>query len=255
MRYPKIEIFGVKGLPIIKPGDDLAKLICEALKKQGLDLEDGDILVVSQTIVSKAEGSIINLKNVKPSIQAKIVAEITGKEAEVVEVILKESKEIVRLKNSHLITKTKHGFICANAGVDVSNVSGGDFVTTLPKNPDFSAKKIREKIKELTGKDVVVIISDTSGRPLRIGQINVAIGVSGMVPLLDRRGEKDLFGYELKVKEIAIADELASAAELVIGEADEGIPVALIKGYKKYVKSEKVKASILNRPTKYDLFI
>ncbi|RJX15920.1 coenzyme F420-0:L-glutamate ligase [Candidatus Bathyarchaeota archaeon] len=255
MTYPKIEIFGVKGLPIIKPGDDLAKLICEALKKQGLDLEDGDILVVSQTIVSKAEGSIINLKNVKPSIQAKIVAEITGKEAEIVEVILKESKEIVRLKNSHLITKTKHGFVCANAGVDVSNVSGGDFVTVLPKNPDFSAKKIREKIKELTGKDVVVIISDTSGRPLRIGQINVAIGVSGMVPLLDRRGEKDLFGYELKVKEIAIADELASAAELVIGEADEGIPVALIRGYRKYVKSEKAKASILNRPTKYDLFI
>jgi len=255
LTYPKIEIFGVKGLPIIKPGDDLAKLICEALKKQGLDLEDGDILVVSQTIVSKAEGSIINLKNVKPSIQAKIVAEITGKEAEIVEVILKESKEIVRLKNSHLITKTKHGFVCANAGVDVSNVSGGDFVTVLPKNPDFSAKKIREKIKELTGKDVVVIISDTSGRPLRIGQINVAIGVSGMVPLLDRRGEKDLFGYELKVKEIAIADELASAAELVIGEADEGIPVALIRGYRKYVKSEKAKASILNRPTKYDLFI
>lgn len=255
MTYPKIEIFGVKGLPIIKPGDDLAKLICEALKKQGLDLEDGDILVVSQTIVSKAEGSIINLKNVKPSIQAKIVAEITGKEAEVVEVILKESKEIVRLKNSHLITKTKHGFVCANAGVDVSNVSGGDSVATLPKNPDFSAKKIREKIKELTGKDVVVIISDTSGRPLRIGQINVAIGVSGMVPLLDRRGEKDLFGYELKVKEIAIADELASAAELVIGEADEGISVALIRGYKKYVKSEKAKASMLNRPTKYDLFI
>ena len=145
--------------------------------------------------------------------------------------------------------------VLANAGVDVSNVSGGDSVATLPKNPDFSAKKIREKIKELTGKDVVVIISDTSGRPLRIGQINVAIGVSGMVPLLDRRGEKDLFGYELKVKEIAIADELASAAELVIGEADEGIPVALIRGYRKYVKSEKAKASILNRPTKYDLFI
>ena len=251
----EVLIVGVKGIPLIKPNDDLAKIICEAVEKQGLSLEDGDILVVSQTIVSKAEGSIVRLSEVKPSVKAKILAEATGKEPEVVEVILRESKNIVRLRHSHLITQTKHGFICANAGVDVSNVSGGDCVATLPKNPDESARKLRKRIKELTGKDVAVIISDTSGRPLRMGQINIAIGVSGMNPLLDRKGEKDLFGYKLRVKEIAIADELASAAELVIGEADEGIPVAIIKGYKKYVKDEKASAKKLNRPIKYDLFI
>ena len=251
----KVLIVGVKGIPLIKPNDDLAKIICEAVDKQGLSLEDGDIVVVSQTIVSKAEGSIVRLSEVRPTVKAKILAEATKKEPEVVEVILRESKNIVRLRHSHLITQTKHGFICANAGVDVSNVSGGDCVATLPKNPDESARKLRKRIKELTGKDVAVIISDTSGRPLRMGQINIAIGVSGMNPLLDRKGEKDLFGYELRVKEIAIADELASAAELVIGEADEGIPVAIIKGYKKYVKDEKAGAYMLNRPIKYDLFV
>lgn len=250
-----VSIIGVKGIPLIKPNDDLGRIICEALKRQGLSLENGDIVVVSQTVVSKAEGSIVKLSEVKPSVKAKILAEATGKEPEVVEVILRGSKNIVRLKHSHLITQTKHGFVCANAGVDVSNVSGGDHVITLPKNPDESARRLRKRIKELTGKDVVVIISDTSGRPLRMGQINIAIGVSGMNPLLDRKGEKDLFGYRLKVKEIAIADELASAAELVIGEADEGIPVAIIKGYKKYVKDEKASAKKLNRPIKYDLFV
>ena len=251
----KIEIIGVKGIPLIKPGDDVAKIICKAIKKQGLKIENEDILVISQTIVSKAEGSIFRLKNIKPSIQAKIISELTSKPSEVVEVILRESKRIIRLRGQNLITQTKHGFICANSGVDVSNVSGGDMVTTLPKNPDESAKKIRNKIKKITGKDVAVIISDTSGRPLRIGQVNIAIGVSGLNPILDRRGEKDLFGYTLKVKQIAIADELAAAAELVMGEADEGVPVAIIRGYKKYVKSDNAKASMLARPIKDDLFV
>ncbi|RLI04834.1 coenzyme F420-0:L-glutamate ligase, partial [Candidatus Bathyarchaeota archaeon] len=250
LKNHRVEIIGIEGIPVIKPGDDLAKIICEAIKKQGLTLEEGDILVISQTIVSKAENAIIKLSNVKPSIKARIIAKSTSKQPEIVEVILKEASEIIRLRNTHLITRTKHGFICANSGVDLSNVSGGDMVTTLPKNPDLSAKKIREQIKKLTGTDVVVIISDTSGRPFRMGQVNISIGVSGMNPILDRRGEKDLFGYELKVKEIALADELASAAELVMGEAAEGIPVALIKGYKKYEKNEEAKASWLIRPTK-----
>ncbi|MCX8176642.1 MAG: coenzyme F420-0:L-glutamate ligase, partial [Candidatus Bathyarchaeota archaeon] len=212
-----VEIIGVKGIPLIKPGDDIAEIIYEAIKKQGLKLEDNDILVISQTIVSKAEGLIFMLKNVKPSIQAKIISELTSKPAELVEVILRESKRIIRLRGKNLITQTKYGLICANSGVDISNVSGGDMVTTLPRNPDESARKIRNKIKKLTGRDVAIIISDTSGRPLRMGQVNIAIGVSGLNPILDRRGEKDLFGYTLKVKQIAIADELASAAELVIG--------------------------------------
>lgn len=251
----KIEIIGVRDIPLIKPGDDIAEIICTTIKRQGLEIEDGDILVISQTIVSKAEGSIFKLKNVKPSIQAKIISELTSKPPEIVEVILRESKRIIRLRGQNLITQTKHGFICANSGVDVSNVSGGDIVTTLPINPDNSARKIRERIKKITGKNVAVIISDTSGRPLRVGQVNIAIGVSGLNPILDRRGEKDLFGYTLKVKQIAIADELASAAELVMGEANEGIPVAIIKGYKRYVKSDNAKASILARPIKDDLFV
>ncbi|MGP3667545.1 MAG: coenzyme F420-0:L-glutamate ligase [Candidatus Bathyarchaeota archaeon] len=255
MNNDRLEIIGVKGIPIIKPGDDIAEIVCDAIKKQGLKLEDNDILVISQTIVSKAEGLIFTLKKIKPSVQAKIISELTSKPAEIVEVILRESKRIIRLRGKNLITQTKHGFICANSGVDVSNVSGGDSVTTLPRDPDESARKIRNKIKKLTDRDVAVIISDTSGRPLRMGQVNIAIGVSGLNPILDRRGEKDLFGYTLKVKQIAIADELASAAELIIGEADEGVPVAIIKGYTKYVKNNNAKASILARPIKQDLFV
>jgi coenzyme F420-0:L-glutamate ligase/coenzyme F420-1:gamma-L-glutamate ligase len=171
-----------------------------------------------------------------------------------VEVILRESKSIVRMGDSHLITETTHGYICANAGVDQSNVPGERVVTLLPKNPDRTAREIRQKIMRLTGKDVAVIISDTHGRPLREGEINIAIGVAGINPIRDRRGETDLFGYILKVKQTAIADELASAAELVIGQAKEGIPVAIIRGYP-YPKSEKASTKMLIRKKRRDLFI
>jgi coenzyme F420-0:L-glutamate ligase/coenzyme F420-1:gamma-L-glutamate ligase len=156
--------------------------------------------------------------------------------------------------DGNLITETKHGFICANSGVDRSNVLGDRNVALLPKDPDSSADTIRQEVQRLTGSDVAVIISDTHGRPLRMGEINVAVGLAGMKPIRDRRGEKDLFGYVLKVKQTAIADELSSAAELVIGQADEGIPAAIIRGYK-YPRSEGSSATQLVRPNEKDLFL
>jgi len=250
----RVEVIGVKGIPIIKRGDDLAKLICAAAERQGTPIKDGDIIVVTHVIVSRAEGSVVDLSEVTPSEFAKNLARQVEKEPALVEVILGESKSIVRMGQKHLICETKHGFICANAGVDQSNVPGERNVALLPKNPDRSARALRRKIKRITGKDVAVIISDTHGRPLREGEINIAIGVAGMKPIRPRIGEKDLFGYTMRVKRTAIADELASAAELVIGQTNEGIPVAIIRGYK-YQKSEKAKAKELIRKKEKDLFI
>jgi len=249
-----IRVFGVQGLPVIKDGDNLAKLVCEAAERQRAPIEDGDVIVITHVVVSRAEGRTVNLDEVVPSEFAKTVAQQVGKEPALVEVILRESKSIVRMGDGHLIVETKHGFVCANAGVDQSNVPGGRVVAPLPKNPDRSARTIRRRIKKLTGKDVAVIVSDTHGRPLREGEINIAVGVAGINPIRDRRGETDLFGYVLRIKRTAIADELASAAELVIGQAKEGIPVAIIRGYP-YPKSEKVSAKTLIRKRKKDLFI
>lgn len=249
-----VQVFGLKGLPIIKEGDDLAKLICKAVELQRTPIEEGDIIVITHVAVSRAEGNTVNLDTVVPSEFAKTIAQQLEKEPALVEVILRESRGIVRMGDGHLIVETRHGFVCANAGVDQSNVPGERIVALLPKNPDRSARTIRRKVRKLTGKDVAVIISDTHGRPLREGEINIAIGVAGINPIRDRRGETDLFGYVLRVKQTAIADELASAAELVIGQAKEGIPVAIIRGYP-YSKSEKAKAKELIRKREKDLFI
>ena len=248
-----IRIIGLKGLPIIKRGDDLAKLICNAAAQQGTPIENGDIIVITHVVVSRAEGNVINLDTVVSSDFAKAFAQKFDKDPALVEVVLRESKNIIRMGDGKIISETKHGFICANAGVDRSNVPGERNVVLLPKNPDRSAQKIRQKIARLVGKDVAVIISDTHGRPLRDGEINVAIGVAGVNPIRDRRGETDLFGYVLRVKRTAVADELASAAELVIGQASEGIPVAIIRGYL-YPRSERAKATELIRPREKDLF-
>ena len=196
---------------------------------------------------------MVNLDDVSPSELAKEIAQRTEKEPALVEVILRETKEIVRMRPNSLITETKSGIVCANAGVDRSNIEGERNIVLLPKDANMSAQKIREKIMELTGYDVAVIVSDTHGRPFRMGEINVAIGVAGIKPIRDRRGEKDLFGYVLKIKQTAVADELASAAELVIGQADEGIPVAIIRGYK-YQATENASATELTRPKEKDLF-
>jgi coenzyme F420-0:L-glutamate ligase/coenzyme F420-1:gamma-L-glutamate ligase len=248
-----IKIIAVENLPLIKKGANIAELICNAAKKQNTPIQEKDVIVVTHVAVSKAEGNIVNLDEVSPSEWAKEIAQKTGKEPALVEVILRETKEIVRLGTNSLITETKNGIVCANAGVDRSNVEGERTVALLPKNPDASAQKIRQKIKSLTGCDVAVIVSDTHGRPLRMGEINVAIGVAGIKPIRDRRGEKDLFGYVLRIKQTAVADELASAAELVIGQANEGIPVAIIRGYN-YQTAESASATELTRPKEKDLF-
>jgi coenzyme F420-0:L-glutamate ligase/coenzyme F420-1:gamma-L-glutamate ligase len=253
VEIPTIQIIGVKNLPVIKKGDNLAELVCNASEKQGTPIEDGDILVFTHVVVSRAEGNIVNLNSVIPSNFAKTFAQQFSKDPALIETVLRESKSIVRMGEGKLITETKHGIVCANAGVDKSNVPGERNIALLPKNPDSSAQKIRQEIRKLTEKNVAVIVSDTHGRPLREGEINIAIGVSGICPIRDRRGEKDLFGYVLRVKRTAIADELCSSAELVMGQANEGIPVTIIRGYL-YPKSEEAKAIELTRPHEKDLF-
>jgi coenzyme F420-0:L-glutamate ligase/coenzyme F420-1:gamma-L-glutamate ligase len=248
-----IEIIAVQNLPLITEGDNLAELICNAARKQKTPLQERDVIVITHVAVSKAEGNVINLDGITPSKRAHDIALRTQKEADLVEVILRETKEIVRIGPNSLITETKNGIVCANAGVDRSNVEGERNVVLLPKNPDVSAQTIRRYIGRLSGCDVAVIISDTHGRPLRMGEINVAIGVAGIKPIRDRRGEKDLFGYELRIKQTAVADELSSAAELAIGQANEGIPVAIIRGYN-YQATEKATAKELTRPKNKDLF-
>jgi len=250
----EIKILAVTGLPIVKEGDDLASLICQAAEKQGTPVQNGDVIVVTHVVVSRAEGNVVDLETVTPSEFAKTVAKTTGKDPRLVEVILRESKSIVRMSKGKLITETKQGVVCANSGIDQSNVAGNTVVALLPEDADQSARRMRERIRELTTKDVAVIVSDTHGRPLRQGEINIALGTSGFEPLRDRRGEKDLFGYTIRIKRTAIADELASAAELVIGQTNEGIPVAIIRGYP-YPNSETAKATKMIRPPEEDLFI
>jgi len=219
-------------MPDIQRGDNLGNLIVAKLKDQREQFQQGDITVVTQKIVSKAEGRMIALSGVNPSPFAAFVAKETGKDPRHVEVILRESRKIVKMKAGHLITETKHGFVCANSGVDASNVEKRKTtLTLLPVNPDASANRIRKTIRKLTGKNIPVIITDTFGRAWRMGHVNFAVGVSGMKPVMDYRGTRDMYGHVLNVTEMAVADELAGAAELVMNKADR-IPVALVRGYK-----------------------
>lgn len=250
----KIEIIPITNVPIIKQKDNLANMIWEAAKKQGTPIKNEDIIVITHVIISRSEGNIIDLNSIIPSKFAKNISKTTKKDPRLIEIILRESTGIVRMRDNKLITKTKQGIICANSGIDKSNVPGKNNIALLPKNPNKSAKKIRNEILKKYKKNVAVIISDSHGRPLRQGEINIAIGTSGLVPLWDRRGEKDLFGYTIKIKKTAIADELASAAELVIGQTNEAIPVAIIRGYA-YQKSDTETGVVLIRDPKKDLFV
>jgi len=249
-----VEIIGVEGLPIVKPGDNLGALISTAAKRNGNPIKNRDVVVVTHIVVSVAENQLVDLNKIVPSEFAKNLASRLDKDPALVEVVLRESRGIRRIGDGVLITETRHGFVCANSGVDKSNVPGEHTVAPLPADPDASAARIRKEIHEASGRDVAVIVSDTFGRPLRMGETNMAVGVSGLKPIRDRRGEKDLFGYVLRVKQTAVADELASAAELVIGQADEGVPAAIIRGYK-YSRSKRSKATELVRPRDEDLFI
>lgn len=250
---PRIEIIGLEGIPEIKPGDDLARIIVEAAERNSVKIEDGDIIVVKSKIVSKAEGRIVDLKQMNPSKRAREIAEATGKDPRLVELVLKESAEVVKAVKGHLIVKTRHGIVCANAGIDRSNVAGiRDIVLLLPEDPDASACRLREEIRRLTGKNVAIVITDTYGRPLRNGQIDMAIGLCGMQPFRDYRGQPDMKGYILRVKRIAVADEVAAASELVTGNGAEGIPVAIIKGLNFEEGGEPAK--LLNMPEEKWLF-
>lgn len=226
----EIRILPLPSLPEVTPGDDLGALIVDALKSSGLQLEAGDILVVTQKIVSKAEGRLVRLATVEPSARAREWAGTWNKDARVIEVILRQAKRIVRMERGILIVETQHGFVCANAGVDASNVPDG-VVTLLPEDSDKSAGQLRAQLEKAFGIQLAVIISDTFGRPWREGVANVALGVAGLAPLLDYRGQTDTHGNTLQMTVVASADELAAAAELVMGKTNR-VPVALIRGYK-----------------------
>ena len=230
MTVSEVRILSVPDMPIIVPGDDLAGLIQQAAGRAALDLQEGDIVVVTQKIVSKAEGCLVSLAEVTPSPLAATFAAQWDKDARQVEVVLQASRRIVKMDRGVIIAETHHGFICANAGVDRSNMEGDDVVALLPPDPDASARAIRGRLREQTGVDVAVIISDTFGRPWREGLVNVAIGLAGMQANVDYTGETDAQGYELKVTALSVADELAAAAELVMNKLDN-VPVAVIRGY------------------------
>jgi coenzyme F420-0:L-glutamate ligase/coenzyme F420-1:gamma-L-glutamate ligase len=247
----ELRIIPVRGIGDVRPGDDLAALILAALPHADIQLENGDILVVTQKIVSKAEGRIANPDDVEPSAFARTIAIQGRKDAHYQEVVLRESRRIVKMDKGVLITETHHGLICANAGVDESNVGGGRLVTLLPTDPDHSAAQLRTALCAQTSVEVAVIISDTFGRPWREGQVNIAIGVAGIDPLTDYAGVDDPYGYRMQASMIAIGDELASAAELVMGKIDN-VPVAIVRGFA-YTPAESSAQRLIRNPA-MDLF-
>jgi coenzyme F420-0:L-glutamate ligase/coenzyme F420-1:gamma-L-glutamate ligase len=246
-----LQIIPVRVSRNILPKADLGSIVLSAITQSELELLEGDILVVAHKIVSKAEGRIVNLADVKPSPKAKKMGKEHSKDPHIMQLILDESVQILRAKKGIVVSETRHGLVCANAGVDQSNVEG-DAALLLPANPDRSASRIRDAVKKKTDKEIAVVITDTFGRPFREGQTNVAIGVAGISPIKSYIGSRDMYGRKLRVSEIAIADEIASAAELVMGKS-EGVPLAIIRGYK-YEKSAKSSAKSLQRSRKQDLF-
>jgi coenzyme F420-0:L-glutamate ligase/coenzyme F420-1:gamma-L-glutamate ligase len=251
MNLPELRVIGLPGIPIVTPGADLVALIHQAAVAAPLSLQAGDIVVITQKIVSKAEGCLIALKDVTPSPWAEQYARQWGKDPRHVEVVLRQSRRIVRMDRGVLIAETHHGFICANAGVDQSNIEGEEVVAVLPIDPDASARAVRKGLRERLGVEVAVIISDTFGRPWRNGIANVAIGLSGMQAIKDYTGQLDAQGYELRVTALAVADELAATAELVMNKLDN-VPVAVIRGYD-YPRGEGSLAQLIRAPER-DLF-
>jgi coenzyme F420-0:L-glutamate ligase/coenzyme F420-1:gamma-L-glutamate ligase len=250
-RDAAIRIFGIPGLPEIQSGDNLPKLIVNAARAARIALESADILVIAQKVVSKSEGRTVLLSTVTPSAEALSLAASVQNDPRMIEVILRESRRIVRKGPRALIVETQHGFVCANAGVDRSNVAGDDAVTLLPQDPDRSARRLAAALRKRTGKRLAVIISDTFGRPWRLGLTNVAIGVAGAPVLYDLRGTKDRSGKLLHATILAVADELAAAAGLAMGKTS-GVPVVVIRGYR-YRPARQTGASII-RPAHEDLF-
>jgi coenzyme F420-0:L-glutamate ligase/coenzyme F420-1:gamma-L-glutamate ligase len=247
----EVRVIAVRGIPMVAAGDDLARLTLDAADAQGTPVEGGDVLVVAQRIVSKAEGRVVPLDGFVPSAFALDWAARWEKDPRQIEAVLQESARVVRQQHGVLITETRHGFICANAGVDASNVGGDDLISLLPIDPDTSARALRDGIRAATGVEVAVIVTDTFGRPWREGQTNIAIGVAGMRPLRSLAGEIDLDGRELRVTMPCVADELAGTAGLVMGKLD-AVPVAIVRGYP-YEAGEGSAREIV-RPPEQDLF-
>jgi len=244
-------------IPLVKPGDSLARLIMAAMEQESIQIEDGDILVLAQKIVSKAEGRLVNLTQVTPSEEALFYSEKTGKDPRILQLVLNESNQVVRYRQGSIIVEHRLGFVCANAGIDHSNVEGPwgnpeDWVLLLPENPDRSAEQIRFEIEKVTGKRIGVVIIDSHGRAWRLGTVGVTIGLSGIPGLVDLRGEPDLFGYHLKITQVGAADELAAAASLVMGQAAESVPAVHVRGFPYSLREGNLKE--LLRPKEQDMF-
>ncbi|MBI3652505.1 MAG: coenzyme F420-0:L-glutamate ligase [Acidobacteria bacterium] len=247
---PQISVIGLTGIPEVVAGDDLSAFIVAAARQSKFEIHRRDVFVVAQKVVSKAEGRIVELNTVEPSPQARVWAEEFDKDARIVEVVLRESRRIVRQERGVMICETHHGFICANAGVDHSNIAPG-FVVLLPEDPDASARRLQAALEQAFGVGLAVIVSDTFGRPWREGLVNVALGVAGIAPLIDYRGQRDSYGQVLRVTMVAVADEIASATELVMNKSDN-VPVAIVRGLA--YEQRDASASELIRPTENDLF-
>lgn len=250
-----IELFGLEDIPIIDGNSDIALIIKEAIEKQGCNLNHGDIILIAETLISKAEENFIKLDELTPSAEAIKLAEQSGKDPKVVQSILNESTEVVRVGPNFIITETLQGFVCANAGIDESNVGEG-LATPIPKDADKSAREIREFLEEEFGEEIAVIITDTQGRAFRFGAIGTAIGCSGISPIWKRVGEKDLYGRELETTEVATCDELSAAASLIMGQADEGLPVVIIRGFNNFDHLRDVNSNIkpVLMPKEADVF-
>ena len=254
MKAKTISIIGLDNFPIVKVGDDLAKTIVETAEQNAVPIEDGDIVVVAQKVVSKAEGRVVKLRDVKPSERAKKMAKVASKDPRFVELVLREAKKVLKCSPETLIVENEKGLVCINAGIDKSNVSGKDSYSLLPKDADESTERIRSRIMKLTGKSVAVVISDTYSRPFRKGQVEFAIGIAGINPFKDYRGQGDLFNYVLKVKNIALVDEIASAAELVMGQGREAVPVVIIRNLNRAELNKAFSIEDLSISREEDLF-
>ncbi|MDO5850249.1 MAG: coenzyme F420-0:L-glutamate ligase [Methanobacteriaceae archaeon] len=250
-----LELIGLKEIPLVKKGDNIGEIILDDLKKEEIPIEDGDIFLIAETLISKAEGNFIEIEKLEPSEEAIEIANKAKKDPKLVQAILDASNEVIVVGHNFMVTETKHGFVCANAGIDESNAADG-LATPMPENPDLSAKIIRETLEKSSKKDVAVIITDTQGRAFRVGAIGTAIGCSGIKPLWVRIGDKDLYGRALETTEVATADELAAAASLLMGQADEGIPIVLVKGFSAFETLRDTEAGIdqLIRPKEFDAF-
>lgn len=254
---PQIVLTALPGLPLVQPGDNLAALIFEGIKRASLSLQDDDVLVVTQKIISKAEGRLVNLADVEPSPEAIHLAEETDKDPRLVEIILRESRQVLRKRVGLIVVEHRLGFVCANAGVDHSNVQGeggkpDEWVAMLPQDPDASAEGLRQHIQEATGAGIGILIIDSHGRAWRMGTVGIAIGVAGVPALLDLRGRPDLYGDPLQITQVGLADELAAAASVLMGQAGEGLPVIHVRGLP-YSLCNGSLSEVL-RPKELDLF-